>query len=117
MAMKERTVDQVAMDDRALTEAHRKKVGTWWYRVGRKIPWLPLIILTPILFVTFFANLVTSHDPTAINLQLRFTPPFWQTGGNSEFILGTDTLGRDLLTRLFFGARTSLLVADRKSVV
>src|SRR5207244_5565262 len=40
----------------------------------------------------------------------RFKPPFWQTGGSTRYLLGTDQLGRDVLSRLIFGARVSMIV-------
>jgi peptide/nickel transport system permease protein len=54
---------------------------------------------------------VAPHDPHAIRTPLRFLPPAWQEGGQAAYPLGTDQLGRDLLSRLVYGARTSLLIA------
>ena len=48
---------------------------------------------------------------SAQNLRLRFLPPAWLEGGNIEFLLGTDNLGRDLLSRIIVGARASFIVA------
>jgi peptide/nickel transport system permease protein len=57
------------------------------------------------------ADFVSPHDPLATSLRDRLRPPSWLSGGSSQFILGTDVLGRDVLSRLIHGARTSLLVA------
>ncbi|MBI2858723.1 MAG: ABC transporter permease [Chloroflexi bacterium] len=76
-----------------------------------RLPLLSMVILGAVLFSTVFAPLLTPHDPNEINLQLRFLPPSWSEGGRAEYLLGTDTLGRDLLTRIFYGARVSLFVA------
>jgi peptide/nickel transport system ATP-binding protein/peptide/nickel transport system permease protein len=54
---------------------------------------------------------IAPHDPHAIRTPLRFLPPAWQEGGQAAYPLGTDQLGRDILSRLVYGARTSLLIA------
>jgi peptide/nickel transport system permease protein len=50
------------------------------------------------------------YDPEIGSLAARFRPPFWQTGGSTKYLLGTDQLGRDVLSRLIFGARVSMVV-------
>ena len=61
-----------------------------------------------------FAALPTAllpHDPVSGDLILRLQPPAWQEGGNGDYLLGTDTLGRDVLSRVMHGARYSLTIA------
>jgi len=58
-----------------------------------------------------FAGLLAPHDPSEQNLLSILTPPAWQPGGDPSFPLGTDSLGRDVLSRLIYGARTAMLVA------
>lgn len=58
-----------------------------------------------------FAGSLAPHDPGEQNLLSILTPPIWQVGGDPNFPLGTDSLGRDVLSRLIYGARTALLVA------
>jgi len=53
---------------------------------------------------------VAPHDPAKQSLLRRFTPPLWQAGGNATYPLGTDQVGRDVLSRIIHGARISLLV-------
>uniref|UniRef100_UPI0033421C36 ABC transporter permease n=1 Tax=Paracoccus sp. TaxID=267 RepID=UPI0033421C36 len=53
----------------------------------------------------------TPYSPTEPNLALRLKPPFWLEGGSLSYPLGTDLLGRDMLTRIIYGARVSLTVA------
>jgi len=53
---------------------------------------------------------VAPHNPEVGTLSLRFRPPAWIAGGSSEYLLGTDHIGRDVLSRLIFGARVSMLV-------
>jgi len=50
------------------------------------------------------------HDPQVGSLVRRFRPPFWQEGGSMTYLLGTDHVGRDVLSRLIFGARVSMIV-------
>lgn len=66
-----------------------------------------------LLVVTFavFAPVLAPHDPLEQNLATRLQPPAWMQGGDSQHPLGTDHLGRDILSRIIYGARVSLLVA------
>lgn len=63
-----------------------------------------------ILLVAITAPLLAPHDPQAQAIVYRLRPPMWMSQGSSEFVLGTDQLGRDTLSRLIFGARISLLI-------
>jgi peptide/nickel transport system permease protein len=71
---------------------------------------VPLAILGILAFVAIFADFIAPHDPQVGMLGARFKPPFWQAGGTTEYLLGTDHLGRDVLSRLIFGARVSMVV-------
>jgi peptide/nickel transport system permease protein len=73
-------------------------------------PLIPMSILGGLLFVAVFANVLAPHDPEVGSLGERFRPPFWQQGGSEKFLLGSDHLGRDVLSRLIFGARVSIVV-------
>ena len=73
-------------------------------------PLIPLSILGGLLFVAIFANVLAPHDPEVGTLGERFRPPVWQQGGSEKFLLGSDHLGRDVLSRLIFGARVSIVV-------
>jgi peptide/nickel transport system permease protein len=73
-------------------------------------PLIPALILGGVAFVAIFANLLAPHNPEIGSLTARFRPPIWQTGGSAKYILGTDQLGRDVLSRLIFGARVSMVV-------
>jgi len=73
-------------------------------------PMIPIIILGVIAFTALFANFLAPHNPEVGSLTARFHPPFWQKGGSMEHLLGTDQLGRDVLSRLIFGARVSMVV-------
>jgi peptide/nickel transport system permease protein len=73
-------------------------------------PWVATSLLGLLLFVALFANVLAPHDPEVGNLGERFRPPVWQQGGSEKFLLGSDHLGRDVLSRLIFGARVSVVV-------
>src|SRR3954447_8060262 len=77
---------------------------------ARGFPLIPAVILAGVAFVAIFANVLAPHNPEVGSLAARFKPPFWQTGGTAEYLLGTDQLGRDVLSRLIFGARVSMVV-------
>jgi peptide/nickel transport system permease protein len=65
----------------------------------------------PVLICGIFGPLFYPHDPTIINLSNTLKPPAWMDGGQLTYFLGTDSLGRDMLSRLIQGARASLVVA------
>ncbi|MCB0366852.1 MAG: ABC transporter permease subunit [Bdellovibrionaceae bacterium] len=67
-----------------------------------------LVLLTVLSLVALLAPWVAPHDPTWVNEGALNIPPFWMTGGSVEFLLGTDDIGRDVLSRLIYGARVSL---------
>src|ERR1051325_8942836 len=73
-------------------------------------PIIPSAILLGIMLVAIFANQLAPHNPEVGSLTARFKPPFWVKGGSTEYLLGTDQLGRDVLSRLIFGARVSMVV-------
>lgn len=68
---------------------------------------LGLLIL---VFVAAAAPVVAPHDPTQQSLRARLTPPAWAEGGSLEYLLGTDQLGRDVLSRIIYGTRTSMMI-------
>jgi peptide/nickel transport system permease protein len=77
----------------------------------RRYPVFSLSLLLLIVIVAVFAGVLASHPPGEQSLIDRFQPPVWADGGSWTNPLGTDALGRDVLSRLMHGARSSLLVA------
>ncbi|MBB4375158.1 peptide/nickel transport system permease protein [Bradyrhizobium sp. cir1] len=75
------------------------------------VPWLPLLILLLIIVSAIGGESIPPQDPNGLNLAAAFRPPFWQAGGSYEYLLGTDNLGRDVLSRIIAGARVSAIVA------
>ena len=80
-------------------------------------PLAPVLILVGFALVAVFANMLAPHDPEVGKLAARFRPPSWQAGGTTEYLLGTDHLGRDVLSRLIFGARVSIVVGFTAVIV
>ena len=77
---------------------------------GDKAGFLGVAVLVLLVVVAVLAPVVAPHDPAAQSLRARLDPPAWQDGGSWSHVLGTDSLGRDVLSRLIYGARVSLLV-------
>lgn len=69
-----------------------------------------LIIITVFVLCAFLAPVISPHDPVENSLYDQLKPPVWYTSGTMTNILGTDDLGRDILSRIIFGARVSLMV-------
>ena len=80
-------------------------------------PWIPALILGTIAFVAIFANVLAPYNPEIGTLGDRFRPPAWQAGGSEAHLLGTDHVGRDVLSRLIFGARVSMVVGFTAVIV
>ena len=82
----------------------------------REAPLLPLLIMITVVCMALFADVLAPHDPevavkTASGRPVKsYLPPFWMQGGHSATPLGTDFHSRDILSRLLYGARVSLLV-------
>ncbi len=77
----------------------------------RNAPWLPICIMSVMICMALFAPLLAPYSPIDQALRERLVPPFWLDGGTLGHVLGTDAFGRDVLSRLIYGARVSLLVA------
>ena len=78
-----------------------------------------LVALGMVLCITVcavFAGQIAPHDPAEQDLLSTLTPPAWASGGDPNFLLGTDSLGRDVASRLIYGARTAMIVAFFASI-
>lgn len=81
-----------------------------WRRL-RRLPWLPIVLLAPVVICGIFGSAIFPHDPTTIDLMAPRKPPVWLDGGSWQYVLGTDQFGRDLLSRLMEGCRVALIIA------
>ncbi len=82
-------------------------------RRGFSLPlsiWASLFVLGFFIFCALFADWLAPHDPVANNLRARLAAPLGMPNAQPDFLLGTDALGRDLLSRLIYGARVSLTI-------
>src|SRR5246127_311272 len=102
----------------AVAEREFASVGPRWSSLARGLPVLPLAILVPFILVALFADFIAPYDPTEpIPGAKIFEPPFWMQGGSAHALLGTDFQSRDVLSRLIFGARVSLIVGATGTLV
>jgi peptide/nickel transport system permease protein len=91
-------------------------IGAWSkaarsWKALRRYPVFPAIILLALVVCAIFANFLAPYPPNIGVLKDRLMPPFFMSGGSFAHLLGTDSLGRDILSRIIFGARISLSVA------
>ena len=82
----------------------------WFYFSRNKGAVIGLFVFLVILFVAIFAPFVAPHNPSAQNRELLLMPTVFQEGGGWGHVLGTDAVGRDILSRLIYGARFSLFI-------
>jgi peptide/nickel transport system permease protein len=78
----------------------------------RRLKWglAAAAVLLAIVASAVLAPWVSPHDPLAVDIRHRLSPPAWMPGGAPDHVLGTDQVGRDLLARVIWGGRVSLLV-------
>ena len=74
-------------------------------------------VLLLIIATAVFAPLIAPHDPLAVDIRHRLSPPAWMEHGTAEHLLGTDQVGRDLLARMIYGGRVSLVVAVASVII
>jgi peptide/nickel transport system permease protein len=99
---------------RAIDFAAPSPVRRWL----RDLPLLPLLILLPFALAATFAPFIAPYDPTEpVPGAKVFAPPYWMEDGSAATLLGTDFQSRDLLSRLIYGARVSLIVGLMGTVV
>ncbi len=82
----------------------------WGYFAQNRGAVLGLALILALLFLAVFADVVAPHPPNEQYREATLTPPAWTEGGSARFVLGTDAVGRDILSRLIHGTRLSLLI-------
>jgi peptide/nickel transport system permease protein len=82
----------------------------WWTGLGH-LPLFPSIILTALVLTAVFSAFLAPHSPTEGDIMRKLVPPIWQERGTWEHPLGTDRFGRDVLSRIIYGSRISLIVS------
>jgi peptide/nickel transport system permease protein len=100
-------------------ESLGKKIKKAW-DFSRRLPVIPIIILFVLVMAAIFADLswiglpdirLAPYEANEMTLGDRLTPPFFMHGGSTDHLLGTDKIGRDILSRMIYGARVSLSVS------
>ena len=81
------------------------------FRTLSRWPVVPVAVVLFLVIIAIFAPLVAPHHPLEAEFDKRNTPPAWTEEGTSKYLLGTDHIGRDVLSRIIFGTRISLIVA------
>ncbi|SFO80868.1 dipeptide transport system permease protein [Cohaesibacter marisflavi] len=82
----------------------------WFYFSENRGAVLGLFVFLTLVLLALFAPYITPHDATMQYRDALLVPPAWAEGGNSSYLLGTDAVGRDILSRLVIGSRFSLFV-------
>jgi peptide/nickel transport system permease protein len=89
----------------------RRRASRWLQLLwDDKVSFFGVVMLIVVILAAVFAPLVAPHGPETVDLTARLAPPVWSDGGSADHILGTDSLGRDVLSRLIYGARVSLSI-------
>jgi dipeptide transport system permease protein len=92
-------------------DARLQMLGEFWhYFSANRGAVVGLAVFVLLILAAIFAPVIAPHDPGEQFRDSLLTPPVWEPGGKPEFLLGTDAVGRDMLSRLIFGARFSLAI-------
>ena len=89
----------------------------WYYFSENRGAVIGLYFFLFLVFLAVFAPLIAPHAPNAQYRDAVLVPPFWQEGGSASFLLGTDAVGRDILSRLIYGTRYSLFIGVIVTVI
>jgi len=96
---------------RSSRSARRAQIAEFWhYFSENRGAVIGLVVFALLVIAAILAPLIAPHEPNAQNRDAILLPPFWQEGGRAGFFLGTDAVGRDILSRLLYGARFSLFI-------
>jgi dipeptide transport system permease protein len=82
----------------------------WFYFSQNRGAVIGLVVFGLLVLTALLAPLIAPHDPTQQYRDALLAPPIWQEGGRAGFLLGTDAVGRDMLSRLIYGAQYSLFI-------
>jgi peptide/nickel transport system permease protein len=107
----------VAVAEQAAPDASRSGSRVWQRALKSPLILAGFVGTVLVLAAAALAPVLAPHDPSTQNLANILAPPIWSDGGTAEHLLGTDGLGRDVASRLLFGARNSLFVAAAAMLV
>jgi peptide/nickel transport system permease protein len=100
--------DALADDARPASRTRRRRVISALVRKRAGLIGLVIVLLNVV--VALSASVLAPHDPLDQDVARRLLPPVWLAGGGHDYLLGTDQLGRDILSRIIYGSRISLLI-------
>lgn len=93
------------------TQLRRGRLSEFWFYFSQNTgAVIGLAVFSFIVFIAIFAPLIAPHSPSMQNRDAFLVPPFWQEGGSLTYLLGTDAVGRDILSRLMYGSQFSLFI-------
>jgi peptide/nickel transport system permease protein len=95
----------------------RRRSHLWASLRGTRLAPFGVVILVVMVLCAIFAPLIAPYDPNLVVVVNRLKPPFWLPGGSLAYPLGTDSVGRDVLSRVIYGARISMLVGVSSVVI
>lgn len=102
----------LSLDEQAMARPGQSLWTDAWHRLVRnKAAMGGLVIVIIFVLMAALAPIISPHDPLDIFDGQKYLPPMWEAGGTAKFPLGTDTIGRDTLSRVIYGARVSIVVA------
>jgi len=104
------TVDIVETVDDRPTGFRAQLAEFWSYFSENRGAVIGLFFFIGVVVIAVFADFVAPHLPNEQFRDALLQPPFWQAGGDFKFLLGTDAIGRDMLSRLIYGSRYSLFI-------
>lgn len=103
--------DTASAEDIRIDPSRARRFAEFWhYFSENRGAVVGLVVFVFLLAAAVLAPLITPHDPTAQFRDAVLLPPAWEEGGRAAYLLGTDAVGRDILSRLLFGARFSLFI-------
>jgi peptide/nickel transport system permease protein len=106
MTTRHATIERTSL----LSAVSRTPSALWKFL--KRYPIISFVVLTTLIVLGVFAPLLAPHNPYMGSINERFVPPAWLEGGSTDHLLGTDHAGRDIWSRIMYGARISLLVAS-----
>ena len=109
---------ETGIDIEELADSAADPTTASWHRL-RRLKWGlgAAAVMLVIVAGAVFAPWVAPDDPLAVNIRNRLQPPAWMAGGATQHLLGTDQVGRDLLSRVIYGGRVSLVVGVAAVVI
>jgi dipeptide transport system permease protein len=88
----------------------RRLADFWYYFSENRGAVIGLVVFVVLVLVALLASVIAPHPPTAQYRDAVLLPPLWQEGGRAGYLLGTDAVGRDIFSRLVYGAQFSLFI-------